>query len=158
MSPPVVIDAEAGIGGAGGAGRSDGTPASAGRGWATTGLAGPTPAGLAALPFRARPLRRSGGGAPRATRVFLIFDLLVGLPRTLRCLTRRLSIGSTRRSGRSCSHSRRSGNCRSLDRPPRRSGGAAGSLRPDRPGPPRIQGRRFLGDLPPAGEPPGPFP
>src|SRR2546429_9600178 len=104
MSSPVVIYAEAGIGGADGAGRSDGTLASAGRGLAATGLAGPPPAGLAALPFRARPLRRSGGGAPRATRVFLIFDLLVGLPRPLRCLTRRLSIGSTPRSGRSCSH------------------------------------------------------
>src|SRR2546430_15555133 len=150
MSSPVVIDAEAGIGGAGGAGRSGGALASAeGR---------LTPAGLAALPFRARPLRRSGGGAPRATRVFLIFDLLVGLPRTLRCLTRRLSIGSTRRNGRSCSHSRRSGNCRSLDRPPRRSGGAAGALRPGRPWTPRVQRMRFLKPLPPAAQTPVPLP
>src|SRR5205807_8385416 len=160
-SAPVVIEAEAGIGDADGAGRSDGTPGSAERrlppaglaGLATTGLAGPPPAGLAAFPFRARPLRASRGGAPRASRVFLILDLLVDLPWTLRCLTRRLSIGSTRRNGRNCSHSRRSGNCRSLDRPPRRSGGAAGALRPGRPGPPRIQRRRFLKHLPPAGKP-----
>src|SRR5437588_154067 len=107
MSSPVVIEAEAGIGDADGAGRSDGTPASAERrlppaglaGLATTGLAGPPPAGLAAFPFRARPLRASRGGAPRATRVFRILDLPVGLPWPLRCLTRRFSIGKTR-SGR----------------------------------------------------------